>query len=509
MNNFLKTIVLVPIFGLLLVNGTNLLAQPKQDPKAVNSQQVSTKSDSMVVVTSHTISIAGKQISYKAKAGYMLMKEEYGKPKAKVFYIAYTLDGVADPAKRPITYCFNGGPGSSSVWLHMGTIGPRRILMKDDGTPTAVPYQLVDNEYSWLDATDLVFIDPVSTGYSQPIEGVNKGDFHGYNEDITSVGDFIRQHCSNNLRWASPKYLAGESYGTTRAAGLSGYLQDRYGMYLNGIVLVSAVLNFQTLSFEPGNELPYQLFLPTYAATAWYHKKLGSQFSDLPSLLPQVQQFAMGDYATYLLKGDNATELEHNAIATKLATYTGLTTQYLRQTNNRIKIFRFTKELLRTSGQTIGRFDSRIKASDVDNAGETYEFDPSFNYATFGPYAQAINDYLGRELKFKSDLPYELLTGKVQPWNYNNVQNRYLNVSETLRSALVKNPSLKVYVGNGYYDLATPYFATEYTFSHIFLPLAQRNNIKFGYYQGGHMMYTVKDELIKLKKEVGAWYQGQ
>lgn len=472
-------------------------AAPK--PKAVPQ-------DSMVVVTTGSVTVNGKVLNYKTKAGYMLMKEEYGKPKAKVFYIAYTLDGLTDPSKRPITYCFNGGPGSSSVWLHMGALGPKRILMQDDGNPTKVPYQVVQNEHTWLDLTDLVFIDPVSTGYSQPVEGVKKEEFHGYNEDITSVGDFIRLHCSLNERWSSPKYLAGESYGTTRASGLSGYLQDRYGLYLNGLVLVSAVLNFQTLSFEQGNELPYQLFLPTYTATAYHHQLL-KKFKTQTEALDASEKFALGDYANYLLKGNQATESEHEAIASKLADLTGLTKTYLRQTNNRIRIFRFTKELLRTKGETIGRFDSRMKAYDQDNAGETYEFDPSFNFATYGGYAQAINDYLSRDLKYKSELPYEILTGKVQPWNYNNVQNRYLNVSETLRQAIVKNPSLKVLVANGYFDLATPYFATQYTFNHMFLPEHLKSNIAMTYYQGGHMMYTVKSELAKLKQDVAKWYQ--
>lgn len=500
---FLKHVLLASV--MVLGAGMSAMAQK---PEGKPTPPKARAEDSAVVKTNASVTIGGKQISYQATAGYMLLKEEYGKPRARVFYISYErTDAGTDVSKRPITYTFNGGPGSSSVWLHMGALGPKRIKMNADGTPTSVPYTVEDNDLSWLDVTDLVFIDPVSTGYSQPIEGVKKEEFHGYNEDISSVGDFIRLHCSANQRWSSPKYLCGESYGTTRASGLSGYLQDRYGLYLNGLVLVSAVLNFQTLSFEPGNELPYQLFLPTYAATALYHKKLGNRFADQKSLLKEVEEFSMGEYATYLLKGNKATAQEHEAISQKLAQYTGLSTKYLAQTRNRINIGRFAKELLRDQSTTIGRFDSRMKASDVDDAGETYEFDPSFNYATFGAYAQAINDYLARNLKFKSELPYEILTGKVRPWNYTNVQNRYLNVAETLRSAIVKNPSLKVLVANGYYDMATPYFATEYTFNHIFLPDNLRSNVSMTYYQGGHMMYTVKSEMEKLKADVAAFYQ--
>lgn len=502
MSQVLRTITLAVA---CLVASATLAQQKPATPASAPKPKVNAE-DSLVVTTTGNIMVGGKPVPYKATAGYLLLKEEYGKPRARVFYISYTRSDVQDVSKRPITYSFNGGPGSSSVWLHMGALGPKRIVMKDDGTPTPLPYQVVDNEFSWLDVTDLVFIDPVSTGYSQPMEGVKKEEFHGYNEDISSVGDFIRLHCSKQQRWSSPKYLAGESYGTTRASGLSGYLQDRYGLYLNGLVLVSAVLQFQTLSFEPSNELPYQLFLPTYAATAQYHKMLSSKYSDQKTLLKEVEDFALGEYAVYLLKGNKATDQENEAISKKLSAYTGLSTEYLAQTRNRIKIGRFAKELLRKQSTTIGRFDSRIKASDVDDAGENYEFDPSFNYATFGPYAQAINDYLSRGLNFKSDLPYEILTGKVQPWNYSNVQNRYLNVAETLRQSMVKNPNLRVLVTNGYYDMATPYFATEYTFNHMFLPKNLQQNITMTYYQGGHMMYTVKSELEKLKKDVAGWY---
>lgn len=492
-------------FSFLL--GLSILTLQAQAPKANNPESKAPKirpEDSLLVTTKHTHSKTGKTFGYTAHTGYMLLKEEYGKPRAKVFYIAYTLDN-ANKEERPVTFCFNGGPGSSSVWLHMGTIGPKRIVMTEDGMPTPPPYKVVENESTWLSETDLVFIDPVSTGYSMPMEGVNKSEFHGYNEDIQSVGEFIRLYCSKNQRWASPKFLAGESYGTTRAAGLSGYLQDRYGMYLNGITLVSAVLQFQTLRFEKSNELPYQLFLPTYAATGYYHKKVKA--GSLNELLKKVEEFADTEYAVYLIKGDKATEQEHEKIAEKLSAFTGLSKEYCLRTKNRIQIFRFTKELLRDKKETVGRFDSRVKASDYDEAGETYEFDPSFNYATYGPYAQAINHYLSTELKFFSDLPYEILTSKVQPWNYNNVQNQYLNVAETLRSAMVKNPFMKVLLCSGYYDLATPYHAANYTFDHMFLPPNLKKNVVVNYYNGGHMFYTVKSELQKLKRDVDSFYK--
>lgn len=464
--------------------------------------------DNPISVTEHRIEIGGEQINYTATTGYMMLKSESGKPRAYVFFMAYSKNGVTDPANRPITFSFNGGPGSSSVWLHMGALGPKRIVMTDEGEATEPPYEYVDNEFSWLDQTDLVFIDPVMTGYSRPAEGVDKKEFLGYNEDIRSVGQFIYNYTSKYERWNSPKYLAGESYGTTRAAGLSGHLQDRYGMYLNGIVMISAVTNFQTIRFHRGNELPYAMFLPTYAATAWYHGKLDSAFTSLPALLAEVKNFANGEYSFALMKGDQLSPEVKKLVIDKLHRYTGLSKTYIEETHLRINIFRFTKELLREKGETVGRLDSRIKAVDYDRAGESFEFDPSLDGAISGPYTMAINDYIRRELKFTSELSYEILTGRVQPWSYKNVQNRYLNVSETLRKSMSKNPSLKVLICNGYYDLATPFFATEYTVDHMFLDPALRNNIQLKYYEAGHMMYIHKPSLEQMTKDVRAFYEG-
>ncbi|MDJ1471424.1 S10 family peptidase [Xanthocytophaga flava] len=465
------------------------------------------KSDGPLSITKHKISINGKTINYTATTGYLVLREESGKARANIFFVAYTKDGVADPATRPITYSFNGGPGSSSVWLHMGALGPRRIQMTDAGESEAPPYNVIDNEYTWLDETDLVFIDPVTTGYSRPAEGVEGKEFHGYNEDIASVGDFIRLYTTQFERWSSPKFLAGESYGTTRSAGLSGYLQDRHGLYLNGIVLISAVLNFQTILFDTGNELPFALYLPTYSAIAWYHKKLSPEYTDLKKLLSEVEQFAMGEYSIALMKGDKLTDAEKQALTEKLNRYTGLSKEYIQQTHYRIEILRFTKELLRKEGRMSGRLDGRFKGIDYDNAGEHFEFDPSYNTAIYGPYTTAINDYVRRELKYENDLPYEVLTGRVHPWNYTNVQNRYLNVAETLRQSMVKNPFLKILVCNGYYDLATPYFATDYTFNHMFLDKSLQKNIKMTFYESGHMMYIHKPSLIQFRKDVSSFYK--
>jgi carboxypeptidase C (cathepsin A) len=465
------------------------------------------KPDTGLSVTKHLIVLeSGKTLNYTATSGYLMLETEEGKARAKMFFTAYTKDNEADLSKRPVTYTFNGGPGSSSVWLHMGALGPKRILMADDGASLAPPYKVVDNPYTWLEFTDLVFIDPVMTGFSRPAEGVDKKEFTGYNEDIESVGQFIHLYTTRYGRWLSPKYLAGESYGTTRAAGLSAHLINRYGMFLNGIALISQITNFQTARFEKGNDLPYILFLPTYTATAWYHKRLNPKYTDLEKLLDEVRAFAYGEYNLALTKGDKLDMAEKDKIARRLSEYTGLSVEYIHQTRLRINIQRFVKELRRSEGITVGRLDSRFTAVDYDDAGERNEFDPSYDATIYGPYTTALYDHLKRNLKVDIEIPYEILTGRVQPWNYNNVQNQYLNVSENLRQAMVKNPFMKVWISNGYYDLATPFFASEYTIDHMMLPEALKKNISMTYYKAGHMMYIDKKSLIDFSRDARNFY---
>jgi len=455
--------------------------------------------------TRHRVIIGEQEIAYTAQAGTIVLKEENEQPKAALFFVAYFRDGITDVSRRPLTFSFNGGPGSSSVWLHLGLLGPKRVPVEADGKPLPPPCRLIDNSFSLLDETDLIFIDPVSTGFSRAAEEEKAKEFHNFEKDIESVGDLIRLLVTRFGRWASPKFLIGESYGTTRAAGLSGYLQDRHGLYLNGIMLVSAILNFQTARFAPGNDLPYILFLPTYTATAWYHHRLDDDLqSDLRRTLKQVEAFAGGPYATALFKGAALPPEERAEIVRQLARYTGLTTDYVDQTDLRIEIFRFTKELLRTQKRTVGRLDSRYTGIDRDAAGEQFEFDPSLALIT-GPYTAALNDYVRRTLRFESDLPYEILTDRVQPWSYAKFENQYVDVAETLRKAICQNPHLRVFVANGYYDLATPYFATEYTFNHLGLDTTLRANISMGYYEAGHMMYIHDPSLAQLKADLAAF----
>src|SRR3954454_23248 len=376
-----------------------------------------------ISTTQHTITIGGQTIAYTARAGTIVMKNEDGTPTASIFFTSYTKDGE-NPARRPVTFTFNGGPGSSSVWLHMGAFGPKRVDYLDaEGRAAKPPYRLVDNEGSILDVTDLVFIDPVTTGFSRAIPFKDANKFHGVDADVQSVGEFIRLWTTRYGRWASPKFLAGESYGTTRAAGLSGWL-NRQDFYINGIVLISSVLNFETTSFDTANDLAYILFLPTYTSIAWYHKRLPAdlQGGTVDAAANAAEQFALGDYAHALLLGDRLPEQQRHDVAAKLAHFTGLSTEYVERANLRIQISRFDKELLRDQRRTAGRLDGRFTGIDRDAAGETPEFDPSMA-AISGEYTGVFNDYIRRELKFETDAPYEILTDKVRPWSYDRAQN--------------------------------------------------------------------------------------
>lgn len=473
-----------------------------------------------LIETKHHIVINGRTIHYTATCGTIILKEESikkgenegefegEKPRAKIFFIAYTRDDVEDRMRRPLTFSFNGGPGSSSIWLHLGLLGPRRVEMGDADQLLHPPYLMTDNQASLLDVTDLVFIDPVSTGFSRAVTGEKPRQFHNFKKDIESVGDFIRLYTSRYQRWLSPKFLIGESYGTTRAAGLSGYLQDRYGMYLNGIMLISVVLNFQTLEFEPGNDLPFLLFLPTYTATAWYHARLSPELLAKPiqQVVNEVKDFALNEYSQALIKGDLLAGEERERIVERLVYFTGLSREYIERTNLRIEIFRFSKELLRDQRRTVGRLDSRFKGFDRDAAGEHFEQDPSMS-AIMGPFSAVFNHYVRSELNYENDIPYEVLAPIYESWSFTEHENRYVEVAETLRKAIYANPSLKVFVANGYYDLATPFWATEYTLNHLSLETEFRPNIHIRYYEAGHMMYVHIPSLLQLKQDLEEFIQ--
>ncbi len=470
----------------------------KPEPEPVSAKPTVTAPADQIVTSQHKIRINGEAISYTVRCGTVVLKEDSEKdgkreadqPRATVFFIAYTRNGVKDRSQRPLTFSFNGGPGSSSVWLHLGVLGPKRVKLDDQGNAPPPPYALVDNDYSLLGETDLVFIDPVGTGYSRMLEGEKVKEFHGYQRDLDSVGEFIRLYTTRNARWASPKFIAGESYGTTRAAGLSSLLQEKYGMYLNGLMLFSTALDFSTFRFINGHDLAHVLFLPTYAATAWYHKRLDKrlQAKSLRALLDEVETFAEGEYNIALFLGDKLSSTQREAITAKLVQYTGLSKDYIASTNLRIQIHRFCKELCRDEHRTVGRLDSRFKGIDRDAAGENFESDPAHTNLD-GAYAACINDYLRHDLKFESDTPYTMISKLYMSWDFGS-KDQHLNVAESLRKAICNNPHMKVYVASGYFDLATPHFASDYVLNHMALDKSLSGNISKHYYEAGHMMYV-------------------
>lgn len=452
-------------------------------------------------VTEHRLSLNGQVIEFTATAGTAVLKNAEDKPTAEVFYIAYTRKGVSDPATRPLTFSFNGGPGSSSVWMHLGLLGPKRVKLRDDGFAVPPPYQLVDNEFSLLDETDLVFIDPVGTGYSRAAKPDEAKNFYGVNEDARSIGDFIRLHVSREGRWLSPKFLIGESYGTTRAAALSGELLRAHRMNLNGLMLVSTVLNFQTIWGAEGNDLPHVLYLPSYAATAWYHRRLPQdlQALELPELLRQAEAFASGDYNQALLLGAALPPARRAAVVKQMARLTGLSESLVEAADLRVPLSRFNAELLRDQRRVVGRFDSRYTSLARDPLSPQAERDPSAD-AVFSAFASTFNHYVRQDLKFVDDRPYNILAN-LGSWNW-DAENQFANVSEILAESLAANPFLKVHVSNGWFDMATPYFATRYTFAHLKVHPELMKNIVQDDYTAGHMMYLNLADLKKQKADL-------
>jgi len=491
--------------SLLLFQVPSLSPRPSETPQARPAPQAEQKEEPPVV-TKHSIRIGNRQLNYTVSTGFMPIKNAVsGDTEARIFYMAYTLDDP--PAGRPLMFSFNGGPGSASVWLHMGALGPKRVKMLDDGLMPPAPYEAEENAQTWLDQTDLVFIDPVGTGYSRATKPELASKFFGLAGDIESIGEFIRMYLGRNERWSSPLFLVGESYGTTRAAGLSNHLFER-GIALNGIVLVSTVMNFQSLSFADNNDLPLILIFPSYTATAWYHKQLPAELQRKPlrEVLNESEQFAMNEYGPAMLRIDKLSEPEKNALLDKFSRLSGLGRDFVDENNFRVTLGEFNKELLRKQRRSTGRLDSRFLGFDKDSAGTSTDFDPSMT-AIRTPYTAVFNDYVRRELGFKSDLEYYILGGGItSPWNW-GVNNQYADTSQALSSAMRKNPYMKVMVASGYYDMATPYFAAEYTVSAMNLDPQLRRNFTFTYYEAGHMMYIEKESLRKLKTDVTGFIQ--
>jgi len=458
-------------------------------------------------VTHHEIHVDGKLIRYTATAGRLPIKDQSGKTEALMFYVAYTLDG-ADPGTRPVTFAFNGGPGSASIWLHMGALGPRKVVLQNQGFMPAAPYRLEDNANTLLDKSDLVLVDAIGTGFSRPADPAALRKYWGMKGDIEAFGEFIRLYITRNERWSSPLYLFGESYGTTRSAGVSGYLADK-GISFNGIVLLSTVLAFQTLEFSRTNDEPYPLILPSYTMIAAYHHKLAPELEqNLDKTRAEVEQWASGEYTQALAKGDALTAQERQSIIDKLARYTGLSKEIIDQYNLRVDVQGFTHYLLADQKLRVGRLDGRYTGPDPEGFTETRFFDPTSS-ETGPPFTSVFNDYVRRELNYRTDMPYYTTAysawGPSVQWNWQLPEGGYPDTATALREALVKNPYLKVRVLEGYYDLATPYYAANYTMDHLDLTSRYRNNISFATFDSGHMVYLDAASLKKMKQNVGSF----
>lgn len=456
------------------------------------------------VDSEHSLQLPNRELHYTARAGMLPLRGKDEQVKAEMFYVSYTLKGEHDLSQRPLIIAFNGGPGSSSVWLHLGALGPYRAAMEDEGWLPAPPYRLEANAATWLDFADLLFIDPVGTGYSRATEPEKNKEYWGLDADLESMSEFIRLYLARTGRWASPLYLCGESYGTTRAAGLAGKLTPM-GVGLSGVILISSILNYQTCYYDPGNDLPPVLFLPTYAATAWYHGRLAPELQarPLPDLLAEVEGWALGEYASALMQGDALPVAARSRIAKRLARYIGLDPRYVDLGELRVNIHRFCKELRRSERRVVGRLDSRFEGIDSNHLGETVEIDPSMSAIMF-PYTTLMNHYVRGSLGYESDRSYEVLSSEVnQKWVW--PPRRYPNTGDGLRTAMHQNRHLRVFVAQGYYDLATPYFAAQYTMTHLGLDASLRDNIRFSYYEAGHMMYIQTKSMWQLREDVINW----
>jgi carboxypeptidase C (cathepsin A) len=489
-----------------MTQSTDARAADAKDAAAKDATAAEPRDD--LSVTHHEISVGGAPLRYTVTTGRLVLRAEVGsgsdesgghQATAEVFTVAYTADG-ADPGSRPVTFAFNGGPGSASVWLHLGLLGPRRVLMGDAGALLPPPYGLADNEQTLLRHSDLVFIDPVSTGFSRVVTGGKAEAFHGFTGDVESVGEVIRLWTTRSDRWMSPKYLCGESYGTTRAAALAAHLQERYGLYLNGVMLISSYLDGATAEFNPGNDAAYAYYLPTYAAIAHYHGLHGDR--PLREVLDEAEGYAARDYLWALGRGARLTPAERAAAVTMVARLAGLSEDYVDRVDLRPEHIRFFTEVLRGRRRTVGRLDGRFTGWDADYGQEHWTSDPSLDAIT-GPYAAALNHYVRGELDYRSDLPYELLTPRVQPWSYKEFEGAHLHVADKLAAAMRANPHLRVHVACGYHDGATPYFAAEHTFAHLAIPPELRANIEFSYFEAGHMMYVHEPSRLEQSAQLG------
>jgi len=492
------------VLGLLLVVAEPSFSQDKTKSDTSTEQTTIPKEEKSV--THHSIVIDKKNINYTAIAGTINIKDKNDSVTASINYFAYILDDVKDPSQRPISFAYNGGPGSSSIWLHMGALGPKVVETTDAGYTPPPPYKTIDNAYSIIDKTDLVLIDPVGTGFSNAVGKKKNEDFWGVDADIQSISQFIKQYVSDNNRWNSPKFLIGESYGTTRSAGIVDYLQRNDNMAFNGVVLISTALDIESIFDLPGNERTFPFFLPTYTAVSWYHHLLPNQPKELQPLLDEARKFALGEYTVALMKGNDLSDSERNIIAEKLHNFTGLSTEYIMKSDLRIEESKYTQELLREHNEVVGRYDARFLGPVFDPLSEKAEYDPQ-EAAMFSAFTAAFLEYIHQELKFGMGKTYHIF-GDISDWKWDHKepiqggQQLVVNTGVDLANAMIYNPNLKVLVLQGYYDLATPFLATEYTISHLKMDKKFQSNISIKYYEAGHMMYLHKPAHEKMKNDM-------
>jgi carboxypeptidase C (cathepsin A) len=482
---------------------------------AANAQTPEISAKEEVSVTEHTIRIGGQTIPYKATASTTLLKNDAGDPTGLIYSVAYTRSDVKDPSTRPVSFLYNGGPGSATMWLHMGAFGPRRASTVDAAFTPPAPYKLVDNTESLLDKTDLVFIDAMGTGYSHAVGHANNRDFYGIDEDMAAFGQFIETYINRNDRWNSPKFLIGESYGTFRSAALGNYLQNFYNMHLNGIALISSVLDLSSITFGPGDDRVYVYYLPSYAAVAWYHKTLKNRPASVEAFVEEAEKYAEGDYSAALFKGSKLPAAERDAVAKKLSYFTGISEEYFVKANLRVTLGQFNVELQRSRGLTTGRIDARFSGYTRDLLAETSQGDPE-GPAVGGAFTALLNAYNHDELKFGQDRVYHNSSGG-GAWNWTRVQGGRggggggfpgaPNVQGDLTQAMITNPRLIVEVENGYFDFATPFYAMDYTVTHLGLPADLQKNIWMKYYPAGHMMYLDDKSREMLHNNIAAFIE--
>jgi carboxypeptidase C (cathepsin A) len=481
-------------------------AKPAEPPKADANEATDKEehydvSEVAPVITHHQIALNGKTLSYTATTGRLPIKRGDGKIEAEMFFVAYTVDGQ-EAAKRPLTFSFNGGPGSASVWLHMGALGPKRVVMQANGFMPAAPYRLENNPDTLLDRSDIVMVDAMATGYSRAATAELTKKFLGVKGDVQAFGEFIRLYLSRYDRWSSPLFLLGESYGTTRAAGLAGYLAD-HGIAFNGVTLLSMAVDFQTLEWNKSNDLPYELLVPTFNMIAGYHHKLSADSTqDVAKMRDEVVRWSENDYALALSKGDALTPDEHRKIVDQLSRYIGLRPEVIEAHDLRIDVPTFTKELLLDQKLISGRLDGRFTSPNP--GGDDHFYDPT-SAAILPPYTSAFNNYLRTELNYKSDMPYRVFAYDqpgFQSWEWGNAVEGFPSTAGGLRSAMIKNPYMKILVMEGYYDLATPFAAANRTMDHLDLSPQFRQSISYATYNAGHMVYVDRAEHDKMKKDL-------